>query len=59
MVSFCPLRIGLWDPFQIAFYMAEINGGDPITTETKWDASKICKVDETISSHSKNFPRYC
>ena len=22
-----PLRMGLWDPFQMAVYMAEINGG--------------------------------
>ena len=28
MVSCCPLRIGLWDPFQMAFSWL-INGGDP------------------------------
>ena len=28
MVSFRPVRIGLWDPFQIAFSWL-INGGDP------------------------------
>ena len=25
---FCPLSVGLWDPFQIAFF-GLINGGDP------------------------------
>ena len=24
-----PANIGLWDPFQMAMNMAEINGGDP------------------------------
>ena len=40
MVSSRPLRIGLFPlfPFQMAFhFMAERNGGDPITTETNWD----------------------
>ena len=33
-MSFRPLRIGLWDPFQ----MADQLGGDPITTWSKsWD----------------------
>ena len=37
MVIVSPLRIGFWDPFQMAFLWL-INGGDPITTETKsWE----------------------
>ena len=36
MVIFCPIRIGFFSPSKWPF-MAEINGGDPITTATKWD----------------------
>ena len=32
MVIISPLRIGWWDPFQIAMNMAYFHGGDPITT---------------------------
>ena len=29
MVIVSPIRIGLWDPFQMAFLWLVINGGDP------------------------------
>ena len=32
MVVVSPQDLGLWDPFQNHLFMAEIHGGDPITT---------------------------
>ena len=38
-----PLRIGLWDPLQMAvFWLA--NGGDPITTYIQWAILQIAKT---------------
>ena len=48
MVSFRPLRIGLWDPFQMAFFWL-INGGDPnhlqvLGWSSKYKDDKIYKM---------------
>ena len=46
MVSCCPLRIGLWDPLQMAFSWL-INGGDPNHLHPLGSGAKISgKMDE-------------
>ena len=38
-----PLRIGLWDPLQMAVF-GLVNGGDPITTYIQWAILQIAKT---------------
>ena len=37
MVNKCPLRIGLWDPFQMTLVLWLTNGGGLLTTYKSWD----------------------